>query len=81
MSDHTYLNLRDKFITLIDMKLHAQNQFYISFIFWDLKVLIVSLGMLDPTHDLKILQSDWQRAFLYLNRELDFPRLAILIES
>ena len=26
MPDHTSLNLHDKFITLIDMKLHAQNQ-------------------------------------------------------
>ena len=26
--DHIHLNLHDQFITLTDMKLHAQNQFY-----------------------------------------------------
>ena len=35
-------------MTLIDIKLHAQNQLYTSFCFWDPKVLIVSLGM--PEH-------------------------------
>ena len=32
------------------MKLHAQNQLYISFTLRDLKVLIASLGMPDPIH-------------------------------
>ena len=32
------------------MKLNTQNQLYTSFSFWDLKVLIASLGMPDPTH-------------------------------
>ena len=32
------------------MKLHAQNQLYTSIRFWDLKVLIASLGMPDSTH-------------------------------
>ena len=32
------------------MKLHAQNQLYTSFNFWDLKVLIASLSMPRPTH-------------------------------
>ena len=45
MLDHTYLNLHNQFITLIDMKLHEQNELYTSFSFWDLKVLIASLGM------------------------------------
>ena len=31
------------------MKQYAQNQHYTSFSFWDLKVLIASLGMPDPT--------------------------------
>ena len=50
MPDHTHLNLHEQLITEIDMKLHAQNQLYTSFSFWDLKVLISSLGMPDPTH-------------------------------
>ena len=33
MPDHAHPNLHDKFITLIDMKLHAQNQLYTSFSF------------------------------------------------
>ena len=28
MTDHPHPNLHDQFITLIDMKLHAQNQLY-----------------------------------------------------
>ena len=50
MPDHTRLNLHDQFITAIDMKLHAQNQLYISFSFRDLKVLEATLGMPEPTH-------------------------------
>ena len=49
MPGHTYLNLHDQVITLIDMKLYAQNRLYTSFSFWDLKALIASLGM--PGHD------------------------------
>ena len=48
MPDHAHLNLHDQFVALIDMKFHAQNQFYTSFSFWDLKGLIASLGM--PGH-------------------------------
>ena len=44
MYDHTHLNLNNQFITLIDIKVHAQNQPHMSFCFWDLKVLIVSLA-------------------------------------
>ena len=40
MYDHTHLNLNNRFITLIDMKVHVQNQPC----FLDLKVLIVSLA-------------------------------------
>ena len=29
MPDHTHLNLHNEFMTLINMKLHAQNQLYI----------------------------------------------------
>ena len=32
------------------MKLHVQNQLYTSFSFWDLNVLIASLGMPDHAH-------------------------------
>ena len=45
MLDQTHRNFHNQFMTLIDMKLHAQNQLYTSFSFWDLKVLIASLGM------------------------------------
>ena len=45
--DPTHLNLHNQFITFIDMRLHVQNQFCTSFSFWDLKVLIASLGMTD----------------------------------
>ena len=51
--DHTHLNLQNQFITLTDMKLHAQNQLYTSFSFLDLQVLIASLAcmsMPDHTH-------------------------------
>ena len=44
MYNHTHLNFNNQFITLIDMKAHAQNQLQMSFCFWDLKVLIVSLA-------------------------------------
>ena len=37
MPDHTHLNLHYQFITLIDIKLHAQNLIYTSFSFWDLR--------------------------------------------
>ena len=50
MPDHAILNLHDQFMTLIYMKLHAQNQLYTSFSFSDLKVSIASLGMSDPTY-------------------------------
>ena len=48
IDDHTHLNLHNPHpptptITLIDMKLHAQNQFNVFFGFWDLKVLMNSL--------------------------------------
>ena len=43
--NHAHLKFHDQFVTLIDMKLHAQNQYYTSFSFWDLKVLIASLDM------------------------------------
>ena len=46
MPDHTHLNLHNEFITLTNMKLHAQNQLYTFFSYGDLKVLIVPLGML-----------------------------------
>ena len=52
MPDRIYLNLHDQSITLIDTKVHVQNQLYTFFSFWDLKVLIASwawLGMADPT--------------------------------
>ena len=39
MYDHIRLKLHNHFINLIDMKLHTQNQLYMSFCFWDLKVL------------------------------------------
>ena len=29
MPDYAYLKLHDEFVTLIDMKLHAQNQLYL----------------------------------------------------
>ena len=45
MPDHAHLKLHDQFVALIDMKLHAQNQLYISFSFSEFKVLIASLGM------------------------------------
>ena len=45
MPDHAHLNLHDQSVTLIDMKLHAQNQLYTSISFWDIKVSKVSLGM------------------------------------
>ena len=45
MPDHIHLNLHNQFITLTDMKLHAQNQLYNSFSFRDFKVLIAFLGM------------------------------------
>ena len=44
MPDHTYLNLHDQCITLIDMKLHAQNQLCNSFSFRDLQGLIASFN-------------------------------------
>ena len=50
MPDHTHLNLHDQLITVIDMKLCAQNQLCNFFTFCNLKVLIASLGMPDPTH-------------------------------
>ena len=31
--DHAHLKLHDQFIALIDMKLHAQNELYMSFSF------------------------------------------------
>ena len=40
MPDHTHQNLHNQFIILIDIKLHAQNQFYTTF------NLMASLGML-----------------------------------
>ena len=46
----THLKLHDQFAALIDMKLHAQNQLYTSFSFWNIKVLKASLGMPDHTH-------------------------------
>ena len=46
--NHAQPKLHDQFVALIDMKLHAQNQLYNSFSFWDHKVLIAFLGM--PGH-------------------------------
>ena len=37
MPDHNHVNLHYQFITLIDIKLHAQNLIYTSFSFWDLR--------------------------------------------
>ena len=50
MPDHTLLNLHEQIITLTNIKLLAQHQLYISFDFWDLKVLIASLDMPELTH-------------------------------
>ena len=44
MPDHTDLNFQDQFTTLIDMKLHTQNELYISLSFSDLQVLISFFG-------------------------------------
>ena len=33
MSDHAHLKLRNQFVALIDLKLHAQNQLYTSISF------------------------------------------------
>ena len=41
--NYAHLKLHDQFAALIDMKLHAQNQLYISISFWDVKVLKASL--------------------------------------
>ena len=46
--NHAHLKLHNQFVALIDMKLHAQNQLYISISFWVIKVLKASLGM--PGH-------------------------------
>ena len=46
--NHAHLQLHDQFVALIDMKLHAQNQLYISISFWDIKILKDSLSM--PRH-------------------------------
>ena len=48
--NHAHLKLHVQFVALKDMKLHVQNQLYTSFSFWDLKVLIASLGMPDHAH-------------------------------
>ena len=48
--NHVHLKLYDQFVALIDMKLHAQNQLYISISFWDIKVLKASLCKPDHTH-------------------------------
>ena len=51
--DHVHLKLHDQLVALIDMKLHAQNQLYISISFWVIKVLkasLVCLGIPDHTH-------------------------------
>ena len=48
--NYPHLKLHDQFIALIDTKLHGQNQLYTSFSFWDVEVLIVSLGMPDHAH-------------------------------
>ena len=48
--NHAQPKLHDQFVALIDMKLHAQNQLYNSFSFWDHKVLIAFLGMPHHTH-------------------------------
>ena len=50
MPDYGHLKLHDQFVALTDIKLQSQNQLYMSFCFWDLKVLIVSLRMPDHTH-------------------------------
>ena len=36
--NHAHLKLHDQFIASINMKLHAQNDFYTSISFWDIKV-------------------------------------------
>ena len=38
MPDHAHLNLHDQFAPLLDMKLHAQNQFIPLLVFEILKV-------------------------------------------
>ena len=47
MPDYAHLKLHDKFVALIDMKLHALNQLYTYIYFWD-KILKASLGF--PGH-------------------------------
>ena len=43
--NHAHLKLYDQFSSNLDMKLHAQNQFYTSIGFWDIKVLKDSFDM------------------------------------
>ena len=45
--NHVHLKLNNRFVALIDMRLHAQNQLYTSISFWDTKVLKLKtfLGM------------------------------------
>ena len=50
MPEHNHLELHDQFVALIGTKLHAQNHFYTSISFWDIKVLKASLGIPDHTH-------------------------------
>ena len=59
MPDPTNVKLHH--VALIAMYLHAKNQLYTSFGLWNIK-------------SLKILQSNWPRAFLHLTQETDFSK-------
>ena len=48
--DHIHLKSQHQFVALTDIYQHAQNQLYTFFTFWDLEVLIASLGVPDLVH-------------------------------
>ena len=48
--DHIHLKSQYQFVALTDIYLHAQNQLNTFFAFWDLEVLIASLGVPDLVH-------------------------------
>ena len=58
MPDYADLKSHNQFVALTDMYLHAKNQLCNS----------------NSYSSLKILQSDWPRAFLYLTPEPDFSQ-------
>ena len=61
MPDSTYVKLHHQFVALIDMYLHA-------------KKLTLYIQQFLRYLTLKILQSDWPRAYLHLTREPDFSQ-------